>query len=390
MALGVGSFGSRRLSSPKAYRDRGSLKWNSYEEDVLAAWVAEMDFGLAPSVSAALHDAVHRGMTGYPYPDIETTTARAASGFWADRFGWLVNPDWVFPAPDVIEGLRRCIEHLTRPGSPVALHTPVYFPFFSMVERAGREIIEVPSARGPDGRFSIDIDGIDRALRQGAGSVVLCNTWNPVSRVLSRGEIAAVIEVAAGHDARVFSDEVHGPITYEQTHVPAATVDPDVVATVTAASKAWNLPGLKCAQVILTNTSDREVWEAYFTPDKVGVGTFGLVASSAAYEQGRAWLDEVTGTLTKSRDLLTALVADRLPEVTMSAVEGTYLAWLDFSAHDIEDPAEFLLDSARVALTSGAQFRGDAGSFARFNFATDEETLEMIVERIADALHRPM
>jgi cysteine-S-conjugate beta-lyase len=386
MAVGARSDWGHRLSSPSEYRDLGSLKWTTYDEDVLAAWVAEMDFGLAPEVIEALHDAVDRGMTGYPYPDIETATAVAACDFWADRFGWDVDPGWVYPAPDVIEGLRRCIEHLTRPGSPVALHTPVYFPFFSMVERAGREIIEVPSSRDPEGRFRLELDGIDRAFTQGAGAVVLCNPWNPTGRVLSADEIAPVIEMARRHDARVFSDEVHGPITYDLAHVPAAGIDPDTVATVTAASKAWNIPGLKSAQVVLTNPVDREIWERYFTPDKVGVGTFGLVASIAAYEEGRSWLDEVLARLRRARDLVTRLVAERLPMVGMSPVDGTYLAWLDFSAYDIDDPAEHLLDHARVALSSGAPFRGDSSRFARLNFATDEETLVKILERIADAL----
>jgi cystathionine beta-lyase len=266
------------MTGPSEYRRLGSLKWTGYEPDVLAAWVAEMDFGLAPAVSASLKDAVDRGMTGYPYPYLERETAEAAAGYWSDTFGWVVDPASVYPAPDVIAGLGRCIQHLTPPGSPVVLHTPVYFPFFSMVEDAGREIFEVPSTRGADGRFRIDVAGIDRALSEGAGSVVLCNPWNPTGRVLTEEEIADVIEVAARHDARVLADEVHGPITYDSAHVPAASIDPERVATVTAASKAWNLPGLKCAQVVLTNPADREIWEPHFTPDRVGVGTFGLVA----------------------------------------------------------------------------------------------------------------
>jgi cystathionine beta-lyase len=376
------------MTGPSEYRRLGSLKWTGYEPDVLAAWVAEMDFGLAPAVSASLKDAVDRGMTGYPYPYLERETAEAATGYWSDTFGWVVDPASVYPAPDVIAGLGRCIQHLTPPGSPVVLHTPVYFPFFSMVEDAGREIFEVPSTRGADGRFRIDVAGIDRALSEGAGSVVLCNPWNPTGRVLTEEEIADVIEVAARHDARVLADEVHGPITYDSAHVPAASIDPERVATVTAASKAWNLPGLKCAQVVLTNPADREIWEPHFTPDRVGVGTFGLVASTAAFTHGRDWLADVLTRLDRNRALLAETMADQAPEVVMGPVEGSYLAWLDFSAYPIDDPADFLLDRARVALSAGEPFRGDSSRFARLNFATDEVTLVAIVERIGAAVGR--
>jgi cystathionine beta-lyase len=231
-------------SQAERLRQQGGLKWTFYDQDVLAAWVAEMDFGLAPPVADALHDAVERGLTGYPYPDAEKALAVAATEFWVDRFGWEVDPAWVYPAPDVIEGIRRCIVHLTEPGTPVVLHTPVYFPFFSMVERAGREIIEVPCEPDDRGRYSLDLDGIASGLASGGGSVVICNPWNPTGRVLTRTELEDVVEVAAEHDARVFADEIHAPIIYAGAgHVPIATVDSERTATITAASKAWNLPG---------------------------------------------------------------------------------------------------------------------------------------------------
>jgi cystathionine beta-lyase len=368
-------------------RRQGGLKWGSYDEDVLPAWVAEMDFGLAPSIGAALHDATDRGLTGYPYPDAETAVARSAVEFWADTFGWRVDPTWVYPAPDVIEGIRRCIVHLTRPGSPVVLHTPVYFPFFSMVERAGREIIEAPCPADAAGRYSLNLEGIEAGFETGAGAVVLCNPWNPTGRVMTRVELDELLALAARYDARVIADEIHSPIVFrEAEHVPVATLDEDRTVTVTAASKAWNLPGLKCAQVVLTNAADREIWEDYFTPELVGVGTFGLIAGEAAYSGGREWFDGVLMRLELNRDLLTGLVAEYVPETVFSPPEGTYLAWLDLSAYGLEDPMEFLHDKARVALTGGSLFRGDGSAFVRINFATDAGVITEMMARIGAAL----
>jgi len=364
-------------------RAAGGLKWTFYEDDVLAAWVAEMDFGLAPAIGAALHDAVDRGITGYPYPKAEEAVAEAATSFWADRFDWKIDPSWVFPAPDVIEGITRAIVHLTRPGSPVVLHTPVYFPFFSMVEEAGRAIIEAPCDRDGAGRYSLDIAAIERGLERGAGSVVICNPWNPTGRVFTPSELSEVVSLAAAHDARVIADEIHAPITYEGLmHTPAATIDAQTVITVTAASKAWNLPGLKCAQVVLTNETDRTVWRDFFAPHKVGVGTFGLIASQAAYSSSREWFEQVLERLASNRDLLTSLIGEHVPEARFSPPEATYLAWLDMTAYGLESPARFLRESARVALTAGGPFRGDGTQHVRLNFATDPEILTEMVERI--------
>lgn len=367
-------------------RRMGGLKWTYYDEDVLPAWVAEMDFGLAPAVSEALHRAVDDGITGYPYPDAEEAMAGAAVDFWADRFHWSVDPTWVFSAPDVIEGIRRAIIHLTRPGSPMVLHTPVYFPFFSMVEQAGREIIEAPSRVDENGRYTLDLGAIERGLAAGAGSVVVCNPWNPTGRVLTREELEDLLSLAARHDARFIADEIHGAITYDRAHVPVALLDAANTVTVTAASKAWNLPGLKCAQVVLTNEADRELWKDYFRPHMVGVGTFGLIATEAAYSKGREWLEGVRERLAANRDLLIALVAEHIPRAGFTPPEGTYLAWLDMEEYRLDDPYRFLVDRARVATSAGAHFRGGGDQHVRLNFATETAILIDIVERIGSAL----
>lgn len=365
---------------------RPCLKWNYYEPDVLCAWVAEMDFGLAPAVSKALHDAVDLGDTGYPYPDLEGLAARAATGFWSRRFGVGISPESVFPAPDVIEAGCRAIATLTAPGTPVVLHPPVYFPFYSMVERAGREVIEVRSII-EDGIYRIDLAGLDRAFREGAGSMILCNPWNPVGRALSADEVAAVVEVAARHGARVIADEIHASLVYEgHSHTAAQPFDPDTVITITSASKAFNLPGLKCAQVVLGNEADIAAWEAYYTPEKVGVGTFGLIAAAAAYDDGESWLDEVLVRLRANRDLLAGFVADNLPRVRMQVPDATFLAWLDFTEYGWDDPAAVLLEEARVALSGGLPFGPGGEGHARFNFATDETTLVAILERMGRVL----
>ena len=375
-------------ATPEALRALGGLKWTGYDEDILPAWVAEMDFGLAPPIAEALHAAIDRGNTGYHYPAAEQDTAIAATRFWSDRFGWDVDSSRVFPVPDVIEGIRRAIVHLTEPGSSVVLHTPVYFPFFSMVERAGRSIAEVPCARDEEGRYRLDLNGMEKALAAGAGSIVLCNPWNPTGRSLSGEEIGEVLDLARSRGARVITDEVHAPLTLAGvTHTVAAALDPETVVTVTSASKAWNLPGLKCAQVVLTNDDDRAVWEGYFTPEKVGVGTFGLIANTAAYEESRDWLDEVLLRLEANRLLLGEMIGD-LPAVGYAPPEATYLAWLEFGSLDMTDPAQFLIEEARVALTSGPPFGEGGQGHARLNFATSAPILTEIMGRIGEALTR--
>lgn len=371
---------------PAELRAAGSLKWTFYEPDVLPAWVAEMDFGLAPPIAEALHDAIDRGDTGYFSNLSERESAAATARYWTEVLGLEVEAGQVFHAPDVIEGVGRAITHLTEPGAPVIVHTPIYFPFFGLLRQLKRRVIEVPCRRDPEGVYRLDLDGISRAFAAGAGSIILCNPWNPTGRAFAAAEVEDVAAVARAHGGRVISDEIHAPLTYpEVSHVPAAAVDPETVVTVTSASKAWNLPGLKCAQVILTREADVEVWSSSFEHYQVGVSNLGLIAAVAAYDQGRPWLEEVKARLAANRKMVRALVDEHLPGVGYTEPEATYLAWLDFGAFDLADPATFFLDAARVALSSGAPFRGDGAHHARLNFATTPEILAEIFARMGTA-----
>jgi cystathionine beta-lyase len=384
-------------------RARGSQKWSKGGPGVIGAFVAEMDFGVAPPIEAALLDVVKRADFGYLSERALTEMADACAGWQRDRYGWNVDPGRVRPLPDVITGLAAAITVFSRPGSPVILPTPAYMPFLTVPGSLDREIIQVPMA-ADGGRYVLDLDGIDAAFRQGGHLLVLCNPCNPVGRVYRRDELAAVAEVVEANGGRVFADEVHAPLIYPGgTHIPYASLSGVTAAhtvTGTAASKGWNLPGLKCAQFLLSNDQDAATWAERGSTFEHGTSTPGVQAATAAYRDGGPWLGDVVAYLDGSRTLLAELLARHLPEVGYEPPEGTYLAWLDcrplFADHgsrlqgghppDGDSPAEFFLAKARVMLTDGAAC-GEAGrGYVRLNFATPRPILTEMVRRLAGAV----
>ena len=366
-------------------RRGGSVKWSMYPE-AIGAFVAEMDFGTAPPVTAALHAAVDAAAFGYlPAGTVEHMSAAYAA--WSrDRYGWAVDPVDVRPVADVVAALRLAIEHFSAPGTPVVLPTPAYMPFVSVPPQLGREVIEVPLSAG----HRYDLDALAAAFEAGGDLLILCNPHNPVGRVLTPAEMLAIAEVVDRYGARVFSDEIHAPLVFGNArHVPYASLSPVTAAhtlTATSASKAWNLPGLKCAQVVLTSDADRETWAGIGPLAEHGAATLGVIANTAAYRSGGPWLAEVLSYLDGNRRLLGQLVADLLPGVVYTPPEGTYLGWLDFRATGPADPAAYFLEKAGVAMTDGA-LCGEAGrGFGRFTFALPRPVLREAVERIAAAM----
>jgi cystathionine beta-lyase len=364
-------------------RKRRSAKWTWYPDDVLPAWVAEMDFRVAPAVRAALATAVQLDDLGYASADA-AGLGKAFAGFAQRRFGWEVDPAQVTPLNDVVSGLYDFVRVLTEPGDGVIINPPVYHPFFPVIEQTGRKIVEAPLA----GDRELDIDAIEAAFADGARALILCNPHNPTGGVLSRDELARIAEIAAAHDAWVLADEIHSPMVFEGAeHVPFTTVS-DAAAergiVLTSASKAFNTAGLKCAVAI--TASETAAAGAERLPEIAKhCGHFGVLASVAAFESSDEWLDELVGVLDSNRKLLGELLTGHLPQVGYEQPQAGYLAWLDCRALGLgDDPAAVLLERAKVALSPGPQFGTGGEGFARLNYATSPELLTEIVKRLAE------
>lgn len=370
-------------------RSAGSMKWTTFP-DMIGAFVAEMDFGLAPAVNGAVKDALDLGVTGYLPAKLAKDLSEATARWYAQSYGWEFPADRVHHVPDVIAAFELAIENFTSPGSAVIVPTPAYMPFLFVPPMHDRRVIEVPSIE-VDGRWVMDLDAVAQAFRDGGEMLVLCNPHNPLGTVATRDELLAIAETVSAAGGRVFADEIHAPIVYAPAqHIPYASVSDAAAAhtfTATSASKAWNLAGLKCAQVIISNDADAELWERLgFWPGH-GTSTLGVVANIAAYTAGAPWLDEVVEYLDGNRRMLAQLVDEKLPGVRMIVPEGSYIALLDFRESGLTgDLAEWFREHAGVAMTDGAACGEAAIGYTRFVFALPRPLLVEAVERIAAAL----
>ncbi len=371
-------------------RAKGTAKW-SQAPGAIGAWIAEMDFPLAEPVTRSILGLLATGALAYSPPSDNAELARAYTQFTQRRYGWAPPPEWVHPVPDVLIALQSVIEHYTTPGTPVIVPTPAYMPFLTLPGYSGREVVQVPLV-SDEGRWVYDLDALAAAFDTGAELLVLCNPHNPVGRVLERAELAAIADVVESRGGLVFSDEIHAPLVFPQArHVPYASLDERAAThaiTAASASKSFNLPGLKCAQISFTNPAHERVWER--AGRWLGASRPGIFANIAAYDEGEEWLAGVLAYLDRNRQALSQLVATRLPGAGYRQPEGTYLAFLDFrplgDARLGDDPAEFFAREAGVVLTPGPAC-GDAGKgFARLNFGTPLPVLEEIIARLAASL----
>jgi cystathionine beta-lyase len=365
-------------------RKRRSAKWQTYPADVLPLTVAEMDFALAAPVSEALHEAVERSDAGYAMavPGL----GRAVAGFAASRWSWDVDPMSVTAVLDVGVGVVELLRLLIRPGDAVVISPPVYPPFFDWVPEAGARLLEVPLAHDAAG-WRLDLAALEAAFATHPAAYVLCNPHNPVGRVHTADELAALVRLARIYQVAIVSDEIHGPLVLPgATFTPLLTVPgaAEVAVSVLSASKAWNLAGLKCA-VVVTAAPRMAAVTGRFPPDaRWRIGHFGVIAAVAAFTAGEPWLDQLLATLDHRRALLSDLLRERLPMLTWHPPEATFLAWLNCAALGPDNQArERFLDHGRVALEPGLRFGAAGSGYARLNFATSAGILDQAAAQMA-------
>ncbi|HEY5094083.1 MAG TPA: aminotransferase class I/II-fold pyridoxal phosphate-dependent enzyme [Candidatus Eremiobacteraceae bacterium] len=373
-------------------RLRTSKKWAFYPPDILPAFVAETDFPLAPAVRAALDSALDSGDCGYAEP---RGFGAVFAAFANARFGWPVDADRVFVVPDVMAGVIESIRAFSPPASAVVINPPVYPPFFETLAHDRRPIVEVPLLQdAQSGRWSLDFSGLEKAFAEGVGAYLLCSPHNPVGRVWPEADLRRLAALAERYHVLVVVDEIHAPLTMPgATFVPYLTVSgyrQNAVA-VTSTSKAWNIPGLKCALVVAGSEPTADRLRAHLTALETEIidrtGQLGIVASLAAFRDGPEWLDALVKHLDSNRQLLAELLSKQIPGARYLAPEATYLAWIDCSTLGIgTDPAAYFLERGRVALARGLDFGKQCSSFARLNFGTSSAILTEIVERMARSL----
>jgi cysteine-S-conjugate beta-lyase len=370
-------------------RQRTSEKWVEYPADVLPLFVAEMDYPLAPVIADALITRIRLSDTGYvasPLP-----VGEAFAGFAQRRWGWSVSPESVRTTTDVsvciVESLRRVIAQ----GDGVVINPPVYPPFFHLVTEAGGTVVEVPLL--DDGAaYGLDLVGIEAAFAAGARALLLCNPQNPIGLVHSAESLAALAELAVTYDVTVVSDEIHSLLTHSTaTFTPFLSVSDaarEHGITVSSASKAFNLAGLKCAVMIGASDRTRALLDGMSEEVLWRTSLLGLHASVAAFAHGDDWLDGALASLESSKRLLGELLATELPEVGFRRPDATYLAWLDFRSLGWGDDPSIRALTAKVALNPGPDFGVQGRGFARLNFACSPEVLTEAIHRLSAARAR--
>jgi cystathionine beta-lyase len=357
-----------------------SAKWDYAEDGVLPMWVADMDFESPREVVDAIVKRASHGTFGYTRTP--STYYKAVVDWMSERHGWEINKDWIVITPGVLPALCFALAAFSEPGDKVVLQSPVYHPFQYLIRRNGREPVE-NRMKLDGGRYEMDYDGLESMIDEKTKLLVLCSPHNPVGRVWKKDELLRLAEICTRRGVLVIADEIHSDIIMDgHKHVPLATLSDEIAdntITLAAASKTFNLAGLACSNVIISNADLYDKFESALGDMHVeSPNMFGMLGTHAGYLHGKPWLAELLVHLKGNYDFLVSYLKDNAPGIKPSPLEGTYLVWLDFSEFGLSDmeTKTKLLEKAGVWLDFGPQFGTGGEGFQRMNIACPRSTLE--------------
>lgn len=373
-------------------------KWDilsaKYQDpDLISMWVADMDFKAPVKVTDALRKKVDFGIYGYSLtPD---SYYQSFINWEKERHGWDVKREWIRFAPGVVTGIFWCIHILTKPGDAAIIHMPVYYPFHHAIEDIGRKLVysELIHIKGT---YTIDFEDFEKKIIDNNVKVyILCSPHNPVGRVWTGDELRRLLEICRRHRVTVISDEIHHDLIIgDRPHIPAASVGngtyADMVITLTAASKTFNLAGMKNSFVIIPGEALRKKFDGLVVNLHEDTGNMlGYYATEAAYTHGQEWLDTVITIIRDNYEYAARRIREELPKAVLSPLEGTYLAWLDLSGYlgkaDESGMKDFVQEKARLAVDYGQWFGAGGLGFIRLNLATTPEWVEKAIDGLVNA-----
>lgn len=356
---------------------------SKYGQDVLPAWIADMDVKVCPKMLEFFEERIDHGVFGYTFRTEEyyDTIVR----WYEKRHGFKPEREWIIDGSGVMPMMALLINVLTGPGDKIVIQPPVYPPFFRVVERNKRQIVE-NRLKKENGKYTMDLEGLEKILsKERPKLLILCNPHNPVGRAWTLEELKQLSWLCSKYGTIILSDEIHADIVYEPFQFTTILkVSLDNVIVLNSAGKSFNVPGLTNGYGFVPDEKIRRLYkEALEASELETPNIFGMLALQAAYTECEGWLESLLEKLRENRDFAFQFVKSNMPLIDAPMPEATFLMWLDCSKLNLESPQKFFLERARVYLNNGKDFGEPSG--VRLNFACSFENLQNILRSMKRA-----
>lgn len=273
-------------------------------------------------------------------------------------------------------------------GDRVALARPGYPAYRNILTSLGCEVADLSC--GPEVRFqpTVEMLAAEHARRPLAG-LILASPANPTGTMVSRDELAALVEWCDDQGVRLISDEIYHGVTYpvgENRGTSAWELGRGSVV-VSSLSKYWGMTGWRIGWLLLpaelVGAVDALAGNLALCPPAPAQ----YAALEAFTEGSYAECDAAVAGFAEARELLLA-AEPRLGWGVSAPADGAFYYYADLGPQlerwgTSVRYAEALLDEVGVAVTPGRDFDTALGArTVRLSFAAGTSAVAEAIERI--------
>jgi aspartate aminotransferase len=344
--------------------------------------LGEPDFHPAPSVNAALTQALQEGKDRYCAVAGVPALRDELAAYLLRTRDIRVSADDVVIAPGCKIALFLAMMALIDPGDEVLFPDPG-FPGYPSIT-LGMGGVAVPFKLTEKNKLQPNPDEIAAKITSRTKILITNSPGNPTGTVYSDEVQRQLAELAVKHDLLVLSDEIYARIIYGGKFKSMMSYPgmEERTLIIDGFSKSFAMTGWRLGYTVAP---------ARIVPalNMLAVNSYTCVAEFTQYAAIEALRDREGSTprmvseFSKRREQFVGDL-NRVPGFRCASPEGAFYAWVNIS--DTGMPAEeicrIMLEDAGVAAIAGAAFGPVGTDFVRFSFASSNATLREAVERI--------
>lgn len=357
-------------------------------EDVIPMWIADMDFKTPPFIVETIRKRLEHEVLGYTFTN--SSWKPAIQNWVSRRYGWDVSSGEIGFVGGIVPAISFALQCFTAPGDKVLIQPPVYPPYHNVTKELGRTLVTNP-LKLVNGQLEVDFTDFEEKVK-GCKLFLLCNPHNPCGRVWSKAELQRMCDICVQNNVLIVSDEIHCDMTLKGfTHTPFATVSDDAKnnsITFMAASKTFNIAGLKSSYHIIQNVGLRKQYNEFLRKNELdSAHLFATAPVATAYNEGDEWLSQMLEYVEANIDYMEDFLKANMPKLDMIRPQASFLVFLDARGLGLphDELVGFFIREAKVGMNDGATFGEGGSGFMRMNLGCPRSVLKKALGQIKSA-----
>lgn len=284
-----------------------------------------------------------------------------------------------------IEGLAASVMAVIDPGDEVILPTPTYSTHIQQVVLASGKPVLVPLIE--EDVFSLDINGIKKAINPKTKAILYCNPNNPTGSVFPEKQLRDLAKIALEHNLMVITDEAYEYFVFDDHHHFCVASIPEMKKNViscftftkTYAMTGWRIGYLHADEEIISQVKKVHI------PFSICAPVVSQYAALAALKGSQDCVLEFKKHYLKARNMMCQRLDNLNSIFEYQKPGGSYLMFPKILLDEGKDSSAFckkLLKEAKVSTTPGIAFGPTGEGHLRLSFCVSEDEINKAFDRM--------